>query len=485
MKRKMRFLAGTLALVMVCCYSEMGVLIATQPVLAEVQDSSEIHLYGWYVTEEDIYDLNEMYQEDTHLEWKQAMEFLLERAGNYKKGIYGDGDGWKYNCPGYVLGEDGHMDFDITAGYIYGSFLGDTMSMYLMSADGKTISIAAEKDELMQFIENGKAISQEKREVLDFVRNNLKDSEYINVRINEAGVPYVLLSNDSKSELLENQGIEWKLWNGADDELCLESRERMYEVIKILWENRETLGITKLSTGNNILGVYGLEPEETFTQKMDELNIEKYLYTNARDVGGNETLREITTISELEDLTTFIQVKREDNTNRYWSDEYFTKIKLWMEKMENIYPEYSYENLFTLGYLCNDISCYENFDKELIEFTKELTYTENVKNPFDENDFGDPALLAVKVMLQEYKELYPEKTYETLYHTYIKEINESTVLTQEEKRGRYEWKLLGIQKEMKELKENEKKEVPIPAIVGCMVLVLGVFGMVVVKRKGR
>ena len=47
-----------------------------------------MRLYGWYVTESDIYDLNKEYRENKDFDNNDAVEFLMKRAEQYGQGVY-------------------------------------------------------------------------------------------------------------------------------------------------------------------------------------------------------------------------------------------------------------------------------------------------------------------------------------------------------------------------------------------------------------
>lgn len=61
------------------------VILSIQPVYAEMHSLSEIRLYGWHVTLEKVYDLNEMYQKNSNINKTAAVKFLIQRAGIQKE----------------------------------------------------------------------------------------------------------------------------------------------------------------------------------------------------------------------------------------------------------------------------------------------------------------------------------------------------------------------------------------------------------------
>ena len=177
-------------------------------------------------------------------------------------------------------------------------------------------------------------------------------------------------------------------------------------------------------------------------------------------------------------------MKKEDGRYGNWSDDYFEKLEQFITNVHKNYPKYSYENLFGLGYLCNDESYYNRND-ELDNFLKTCLYIENKKNPFDESNFGDAQHLAIKIALQKYKELHPKESYEGLYEKYLKDINENENLSQKQKRGRYCWKILKAEEELKNMETaaQESKESLPAAIAGCIVLVIGAVAVKVWMKK--
>ena len=116
-----------------------------------------------------------------------------------------------------------------------------------------------------------------------------------------------------------------------------------------------------------------------------------------------------------------------------------------------------------------------------------VLYMENEKNPVDESLYGDKNHLAVRVVLQKYKELYPKESYEILYEKYIKDINENTYISQKQKRERYCWKILKAEEELKNVKTTAKEsEEAFPtAVAGSIVLVLGAVAVKLWMKKAE
>ena len=93
----------------------------------------------------------------------------------------------------------------------------------------------------------------------------------------------------------------------------------------------------------------------------------------------------------------------------------------------------------------------------------------------------------VSEYLENYKILYPEKNYQELYEQYGKEINESKILNQEEKRSRYLWKIVQaeqlIEDNIQKQKKKEEKKSSALATAGIVMLITGIGSMAVIKRR--
>ena len=98
----------------VCIILTLIAVICSQiPVYAKDENLWEMQLYGWYVKMDDVYDLNELYQENPHMARKEAAQFLIERAGNYRSDIYKQSEMLTLEICGYVIDEEGYGDFQI------------------------------------------------------------------------------------------------------------------------------------------------------------------------------------------------------------------------------------------------------------------------------------------------------------------------------------------------------------------------------------
>ena len=437
-------------------------------IYAEKLDYLEMSFYGWYISVEDIYALREEYQKKPDLEKKNAMDFLMNRAQNYKKDI----DCVNTNS-GYINvltyeKDIGYQNYYISDIIISSSYLGSG-PIYLYSAiSNNYIALDVSKEELDKFLEYNDKLAEKYRSVCEYVRNYLKEDEYIEVYVNE-GIPYVGLSDETKSAVIEKEGIAW--------EFSEKSREDKYQQLQYLWKNREELQIVEVFD-NFTISIYGLQDEEDFKQKVAGEKMEDCYYEkDFRKQGIDERLTKIKEWHELTKLSNFILIKKNDERYVDWGEKFWKELEVWLEYMKKLYPEYSYENLFHMAYVSRDKNYYTDFDTELEKFAETLPYIKNQKNPFDENEFGDSEHLVLKALLKNCKDLYPEKEYAQLYDSYAKEVNESGLYTAEEKRNRFVWKLLQVEKELEELQKLDNNEILAYFGFGVLIVACGIFAI--------
>lgn len=449
--------------------------------------------FSRYVTLEDIYDLNEQYRETPELDKEEAVEFLMKRAEKDGRNIEYEMDGEDADIIVDVLVDDdiGYIQYYISSFLPFSSSLSssaldsDENALFLCNTmNEEYFCLSGSKEELDDFIEQNNKSGEYTKFVCDYVRENLEDDDYAGVARNEDKEPVVLLADEGKADILEKQGIAW--------ESAGQSKEEMYEDIQYLWDNREELKITYAEIDHQKLVIRGLYSEEEFDKRMQDKNagIEDYVYYYSFDYCQFvEGVKDIENRSDLNHLFYFLLVKKNDPAFVHYKDEFWNELEVWMEDMKKAYPEYTYDNLFTLGYLSRDRENYLELDAGLEKFLNAILYMENNQNAFEEEKFGDPKHLAIGVLMKEYRIMYPEMDYEQIYNTYVKEINENSTLTQEEKRNRYEWEIHKMQKkqhfeegENVELRKTEVKN-QYTAIFGGAVLIFGCIVVYVMKKN--
>ncbi len=446
---------------------------------------SEIEFSGWYVSIDDIYALREEYEKNPNLETNEARDFLIKRAENYKKDMnyinnqyqhgYGGGNVFLYE------GDTRYRNYYISNFDTSSSHLGPGPIYLYATVSNEYVQLNLSKEELNQFFERNNKWAEEFRTVCEYVRNYLKENEYSGVYfkyldLNEYsgaanGIVYVGLSDKSKATILEEKGIAWEF-----SEFYQKSREDMHHQLQYLWENREELKIVEVMEVCNQVIISGLDSDEEFRANTQGRNLEDCHYQKAFELWGiDERLKEIRDWSKVNELQYFILRKREDEPD--WGEKFWKELEVWLEYMKKLYPKYSYENLFHMAYVSRDKNYYTDFDTELEKFAETLPYIKNQKNPFDENEFGDSEHLVLKALLKNCKELYPEKEYAQLYDSYAKEVNESDLYTAEEKRNRFVWRLLQVEKELETLHKLDNNEILAYFGFGVLIVACGIFAI--------
>ena len=444
------------------------VIMSSFPIYAE--NTAPVYDYipgGAYMMQEDVYLFNEEYLKNPKLDVQEAIQKLLEFTQKYTKVDY------KYILNAVVLGEDGYADYVCTglqwdASHAYGPYM-----MLISNLTGDIIALNEPEEKIEQYMERNNNIARNVREQYFYVLENLKDNEYGAVYCDNEGQLYVKLVDESKSALLETEQIRW--------EKTEVSRDDLYTKIQYLWKERENLNLAEVQMYmyRDTLGIWGYDTEEEFRKKLDDERFLEDIYIQA----------EYYNITDFDTIPEYVENKEKTYCDIYGTDcfdnKYWLQIQEGLEQLTKKYPEYTYENLFSFVY-CN-YQDYINFNEELEKYIDNVPYNKNEKNPFDEESYGDPERIALKMVLEKYKILYPEKDYQELYEQYGKEINESKILSQEEKRSRYFWEVLQAEQLITEYTQKQKEEAEKKssalAAAGIVMLIMGVGVMAVIKRR--
>lgn len=273
--------------------------------------------------------------------------------------------------------------------------------------------------------------------------------------------------DESWQPVLEKQNIRWKRTDI--------SLEMLYEKICYLWKEQDNLNIVDvdlLMAANN-LRIIGLDDREIFYNALEDCQRDYYIV--AEEEGY---------ISEQATLEEYMENQRTNfNVAGNLDETAWHELCQCIKTLKKQYPQYSYDNLFSLAFFNRDAESYMNFDQELNEAAEKNVYIKNDKNPFDERKYGDEERLALKVLIKNYKQLNPEKTYQELYDIYIKDIEETDSLSQSEKRSKYMWKFCQTREAIAKMSENSQgTDIPPAAAAGCVVLAGGIIGMLLFKR---
>ena len=390
-----------------------------------------------FVFMEDIFALNEQYIQNPRLDINEATRFLFKRYQKYadldSDSIYTFG---RYD----VINEDGYCDYICNDGPEHSSSAGTCIVLISRLTD-QGIYLDQPKEKIEEFISYHDKIAEKIREQYFYVRNHLSEDEYGGMYYDyDSETLCVLLTDESRAPLLEKKGIFW--------EKTEVSRNQIYEKLQYLWKEREPLNLTAvhIDMESDIIGMYGYDTEQEFQKKLKKEGFERDFYVQADNyyIINQDTLEE------------YIENKR--TVDYDFSESYWNKLQECLEQMKKIYPEYTYENFYTLAGRNCDYEKYSGFEEELEEFVDSIPYQKNEKNPFDEERYGDPEQIALKTVLEKYKVLYPEKDYQELYEQYGKEINESRILFQEEKRSRYLWEIFQAEQLIEENVQKQKEK---------------------------
>lgn len=425
-----------------------------------VHTSIDFELCNIFLTIDDVYCLNDEYLKNPDLTVEEADKLLNEYALNYVDIEYIYGKGFYYD----IVGKEGYIDYSCcTEDPMSSAWVKYPQAVLKSYWTGEVIFLNEPREKIEQFIECTNQIAEQTREKLFYVRNNLKDTEYASVYYDDKYQVHVMLADESKAFLLEEHGI---IWEKTDTSLA-----DKYAKLQYLWEERETLNIIDVYAYTDIdkLVICRRNSEEEFRAKLNDRRFQNDFYNRMDEIDDT------TTSDTPEEF-----IKKKEQTYLGLESNQWEKIKQYLEQMSLRYPEYSYENLFSFVFQDCNYKDYVNFDKNLEQFTDSVKYYKNEKNPFDEKYYGDSGLIALKMFLANYKSLYPEMSYEKLYDKYGKEINESEILTQEEKRSKYLWKIV----QAKQLIRGKKQQI-YPAIVGFGILIISCGIVIILKEKRK
>lgn len=467
----------------ILCFIFVGIICLQSPICTaadsesmsdETVEKRKVLIYDFIPTSsrfirlDDVYHLINMYSGNPNLDKEEAIDIVKKWTQKYvsisEDSFLGSAD---------VIGEDGYIDYVCSSTVMYGSYSGGAMLLYSWWTD-EEIYLNKPKEEIEKFIERTNSIAKKAREKIFFVRNHLEDDEYSSIYADSEGNVCVTLADETKASMLEQAGI---LWESTET-----TKSQMYENVQYLWGNREYLNIKDVRIYNDeeTIFIHGYDEMEEFYKKLGDKRFPKdyYIWEHEYDSLEDSMLifREDNSYNTLEEFLT---------KKTYFLDEaQLNSLKDCMADLIEEYPEYSYENLFTLVFQNAGDEDFLNFDSEIEEFTNKLVYYANEKNPFDEEAYGDSKRLLLKMVLQKYKGIYPEKSCQELYHTYGKEIAESRILSQQEKRSRYLWEIVKAgQLEAKQEKgKKQEKGFLYPAAGVCLIITIYIT-VVVIKRR--
>jgi len=275
----------------------------------------------------------------------------------------------------------------------------------------KTLVLDGNQEKLETFTGENRKIKTEMEEKAAYIKEHTDESMYERVLYDRVDSKICIwLTDMDKSEEFQKEGIVCKQAG------C--SKEELYHVLKTIWDNKEILNVfyAYIDDIREGISVMGISDEEEFRQKAKSMNLPEIAYHQCIGLGMDTVPFSLPksfesreqSIDDFMDYSTLIY------------GEECVKLKTGLEKLKLEYPQYSYANLFW-RLLCNsDYERYFNFEKELLEFVNSLPgYRPDEKNPFKEEQYGDPERIELKCILKKYKSVYKDMDYEEIYNKYL------------------------------------------------------------------
>lgn len=361
-----------------------------------------------------------------------------------------------------VIDEGGEYSYRIYPYALYTSSL--TEGIYLQSfISYNYISLDLPEQEVEKFLQEERELKKKIREDNAYIIEYLNESEYGGFFYNiEEEKTHIYLTNGERREELEENGF---VCDDADYSL-----KDKYEIMEKLWDKKEALGIFDIQTEETGIIIYGTDTKEEFQKKIGGLEFDiPYQYVRGVWTPFETCFEDGFTAQE--DEIRFLEYlgmdleKTEDFVRCFhfvgWrfvesiKEEEWEKLKESISVFQQKYPEYSCRNIYYHVAGDYDEDVYLSFDNELLEFVDTLPDYEADKNVVVEYEYGDPQRLELKRMLKQYKEKFPELSYNEIYETYIKEMEENKGISKEEKLYWYLWKKYSGEVEAVNIKSME------------------------------
>ena len=347
-----------------------------------------------------------------------------------------------------VVDENGDYAYRIWPAIAYAS--SDNEWIYLQSCiTYNYISLTSPTEEIYEFLESERTMKQKIRENTAYILENLDETEYGGIYYDtsdaQSGLKIaVYLINEARRKELEAKGF---VCSGA-----VYSLADQYQAMEKLWNQKE-LGIIDIHTSaESGLIIYGRDTEEVFNENIKETKLDipyQYIQGAMGIFGVYEYNEEAFSeeekakfleyagldLNQPEEFIACLRAQKKETEEEKWED-----LQNAIQKWKQTYPEYSCRNIYYhVAGDCN-VEAYMNFDTKLLEFTDTLPAYEADKNAVLEDFYGDPQRLELKRLLRQYKEAFPEMSYEEIYETYIKDVEEGKLSSKEEKLYQYLWR---------------------------------------------
>lgn len=454
-----------------------------------------------------IREIDEIKQAQTEEELTEEQEKKLEKACNKVLEKYGvsvlypteEAVAGCYN----VISEDGSILYKYCQyiGYNAGEktwkFQPNLVENYLQ--EYYAMGGVGENRSLEEYLQDTREYGTAFDEKIVAVQELLEEDEYLSIStgmsydydsVNGTQEVFVTLAQGTvDTEALEELGVKYYTANVTVEEVN--------EHIRKLWERREELGICDISVmcSEDSVGikVYTDLIEEKVRELLTEDEMQNVTLFRTGLLNSDIYLSYAKGIEDLDEFMAYIE-----EYDKHWMPEntenekkvqerqeayaeYAKNLRKALESLKEAYPDYSYLQLYYHVAADTDYECYLGFDEELEVFVDSLDIYTEEKYFIDELEWGDAECIELKRMLSQYKEQYPELSYEELYE----KCGYKAFLENDPTASNYE-RLMWSLYQKQEFKDafSEKTDVRMIIIAAvCVVFLVVVLAVLLVKRK--
>lgn len=368
--------------------------------------------YTAVVDMETIYELNRKSQDES-FEY-QGAGFLMQN----ETAIMEDG-AW----PVFAVTSSGYQDYECMS-CEDGSSSEFPYIVLRHTLTGKRMELPAEEEELKEFVEETSEISERIRNRVIELQERFTEEQYGGIYYDySTGFVTVYAVSDDICKVLEDENIKYQ-----KTEISLKN---LYESLEEVWNCREELGINyvRVNQRYNRLDIY-TEDEEKLEKWLETAEIPNYqIYEEILLHPGDcqSPFRNDLQNTDTDNPEIVSYLHRKD-------ESIYDKLKEGVRILKEAYPEYECRNLLIRIASDGNYQRYLDFDEELLSFVDALgPYVPNEKDPAEELLFGDPERIELKSLLREYRERYPDMSYQQIYEQYLSDWEDTTVCSREKK----------------------------------------------------
>lgn len=415
--------------------------------------------------------------------YKLRDEYSVERAVTFNDSRFLRNHSYRIvnaennNLMQILVDDAGYADYECR-GYIEGSL--EVMPVYLRHVfTGEEIVLQnASEQELTQYFQRTAEIGCEIREKIKYVHQTFREEDYGGVYYDKSERKVcVYIINQELCQKLEENGISYREGQYSLREL--------YSARDTLWELRKDFGVNYMEVNpcTNRLDVYGCD-SEGIADRIERRGISccmvfQKVILHPGDIRNAEDIGNINTNDPEMAYFLYKKILRETNNG----------IKEGIAALKKEFPDYDCRNLLIRIVYDGNYERYLDFDQSLIDFVDTLPdYKKNEKNPVEEMMFGDPERMELKSQLREYKEIYPEMSYEEIYEKYLSDWEDITTCSREKKLydlaiNRQSGELSREGEVIQETEQKETSGTSIKRLTSIVVIIAGCLIIAVVREK--